>query len=112
MKRYFTGWLLALIAGGACAQRPAYGGKLKPEQANMDIRHYTIDLALDIPGQSISGYTIIGLRLKEPASALLFDLMDSFTVSKVTVDDKPAGFTHTNHELHITTTGSCIAAGR
>lgn len=102
MKRYFIGWLLVLAAGGAFAQRPAYGGKLKREQANMDVRHYTIDLALDIPGQSVSGYTIIGVRLKEPASALLFDLMDSFTVSRVTVNNQSAPFTHTNHELHIT----------
>lgn len=26
----------------ALAQRPTYGGPLKPEQANVDIRHYTI----------------------------------------------------------------------
>ena len=73
MRKYLIGWLLTLVAGGVGAQRPSYGGKLKPEQANMDIRHYTIDLALDIPGQRLSGYTIIGLRLKEPASALLFE---------------------------------------
>jgi aminopeptidase N len=103
MRKYLIGGLLALAASGASAQqRPAYGGKLKPEQANMDVRHYTIDLALDIPGQSISGYTIVDLRLKEPASAFLLDLMDSFTVSRVTVNNKPANFTHSNHELHIT----------
>jgi aminopeptidase N len=106
MRKYLIGGLLVLAVTSVSAQRPSYGGKLKPEQANMDVRHYTIDLALDIPGQRVSGYTIIGLRLKEPASALLFDLMDSFAVSKVTVNDKPATFTHTNHELHITTTGS------
>ncbi len=102
MRKYFIGFLLAIVAGSADAQRPTYGGKLKPEQANMDVRHYTIDLALDIPGQSISGYTIVAMRLKEPASTLLLDLMDSFTVSKVTVNDKEAKFTHSNHELHIT----------
>ena len=91
-------------------QRPEYGGKLKPEQANMDIRHYAIDLNLDIPGQSVEGYTVIRLNLKEPATALLFDLMDSFKVSKVTVNDKPATFTHEHHELHITS-GTPWSAG-
>jgi aminopeptidase N len=102
MRKYLISGLLALMAGGVYAQRPAYGGKLKPEQANMDIRHYTIDLALDIPGQSIAGHTTINVLLKEPAPALLFDLMDSFAVTTVTVNNKPAAFTHSNHELHIT----------
>ncbi|HEY6900265.1 MAG TPA: M1 family metallopeptidase [Puia sp.] len=102
MRRIFISWLLLLAAGSIYAQRPAYGGKLKPEQANMDVRHYTIDLALDIPGQSVGGYTIVDMRLKEAASALLLDLMDSFKVSAVTVNGKSAAFTHKNHELNIT----------
>ena len=38
------------------------GGKLKPEQAIMDIRHYTIALNVDTAAQSISGYTTIDIR--------------------------------------------------
>jgi mannonate dehydratase len=98
----FAFCLFVLLTGRVFAQGPPYGGKLKPEQANMDIRHYTIDLALDIPGKSVAGYTIIRLDLKAPATGLLFDLMDSFRVSKVTVNGKPAAFTHENHELHVT----------
>lgn len=97
----------ALIGGGAVAQRPAsdrpsYGGKIKPEQANIDVLHYTIDLALDIPDKSVAGYTVIRCKLLQPATALLFDLMDSFRVDKVSVNDKPAVFAHEHHELHIT----------
>ena len=68
----------------------------------MDVRHYTIDLNLDISGRSVDGYTIIRCILKEPATGLLFDLMDSLHVEKVWVNDKPATFTHENHLLHIT----------
>src|ERR1700733_5983486 len=91
---------LLLITGAAAfaqtqptrppTDRPSYGGKLKPEQANIDVLHYTIDLALDIPDKSISGYTIIRCNLLQPAAALLFDLMDSFKVEKALVNDKPA----------------------
>jgi aminopeptidase N len=95
-------WLLLFAGLAVHAQRPSYGGKLKPEQANIDVRHYTIDLNLDIPGRSVEGFTIIRCHLKEPARGLLFDLMDSFKVAKVTVNDKPAVFTHEHHELHIT----------
>jgi aminopeptidase N len=112
MLRSFTFCLLALISGAAAfaqttparppTDRPSYGGKLKPEQANINVLHYTIDLALDIPDKSISGYTIIRCNLLAPASGLLFDLMDSFKVEKVMVNDKPATFTHEHHELHIT----------
>jgi aminopeptidase N len=96
--------LLGCAACPAFAQtsRPDYGGPLKPEQANMDVRHYTIDLALDIPDKSVAGYTTIRCNLAQPASSLLFDLMDSFRVTKVTVDERAAAFTHKNHELRIT----------
>src|SRR5882757_2807726 len=105
MLRSFIYWLLWLAGAGfpAFAQRPAYGGKLKPEQANVDVRHYTIDLSVDIPGQRIDGTTTIRFIIKQPASLLLFDLMDSFTVKKVWVNDKPAAFALKEHMLRIST---------
>ena len=90
-----------VIVSEAFGQRPTYGGKLKPEQANMDIKHYTIDLTLDIPDRSVAGYAIVKADLRQPATALLFDLMDSFRVSKVLVNGKAANFDHSSHELHI-----------
>ena len=95
-------FLFVFLSGRVSAQAPAYGGKLKPEQANIDVLHYTIDLDLDIADHGIGGYTAIRCKLKQPATALLFDLMDSFRVSRVLVDGRRAAFTHTNHELHIT----------
>src|SRR5579872_544796 len=91
-------WLFIRVS----AQGPAYGGPLKPEQANIDIRHYTIDLNLDISDRSVAGYTSIACVLKEPATGLLFDLMDSFKVRRVTVNGRRVAFTHSHHELHLT----------
>ena len=93
--------MILLIHDYSYGQRPAYGGKLKPEQANIDVRHYTIDINVDIPGQRIDGTTTIRLLIKEPASILLFDLMDSFTVRQLWVNDKPAPFTLKDHLLRI-----------
>src|SRR5580700_3584051 len=104
MIRILTCLLLLSGAGFAQTTRPQYGGPLKPEQANMDIKHYTIDLALDIPGRSVAGYAIIRCDLLQPATSLLLDLMDSFKVAKVTVNGKPAPFTHQRHELRMTAT--------
>ena len=45
-------FLLMIILSSAIfvqAQQIISGGPLKPEQANMDIRHYTVSLAVD-PG--------------------------------------------------------------
>ncbi|HNL66849.1 MAG TPA: hypothetical protein PKL81_17235, partial [Ferruginibacter sp.] len=57
----------------APAQDLKSGGPLKPEQAIMDIRHYTIALNVDPVQQSIDGYTEISLNLSKPAGTLLFD---------------------------------------
>ena len=110
MRRLLVCLVLSMVAGAGFSQAPAYGGKLKPEQANIDVRHYTIDLALNIPDRSIAGYAIIQCNLKEPATGLLFDLMDSFRVEQVQVNGKPVEYTHEHHELHLTT-GKAWPAG-
>jgi aminopeptidase N len=101
LMRINLGWLFLILALGSNAQTVPYGGKLKPEQANVDIRHYTITLTVDIPGQRISGNAVIGLIIKEPTTILLFDLMDSLHVQTVWVNDVKADFTHLNHLLRI-----------
>ncbi|HYC30094.1 MAG TPA: hypothetical protein VEB42_14775, partial [Chitinophagaceae bacterium] len=67
---------LLLILQAACtfAQDLRSGGVLKPEQANMDIRHYTLSLTVDPAQQSINGYTETELLLNKPSDILLFDL--------------------------------------
>ena len=49
------------------------GGVLKPEQAIMDIRHYTIALNVDPEKKSITWYSAIRLNLLTPSSCLLVD---------------------------------------
>ncbi len=95
----FTTFLLHAILG--FAQRPSYGGKLKPVQANMDIKQYSIHIQVDILGKKVSGYTIIKCYLKEATHEILFDLMDSMKVSEVSVDDKKVSFTHQNSLLNL-----------
>jgi len=94
-------YLLLCTSVSAFAQMPPYGGKLKPEQANMDIQHYTIALTIEIPGKAISGYTDISFILKQPANVLLFDLMDSLHIQKVWVNDKAIPFIHDSNLLRI-----------
>jgi aminopeptidase N len=87
--------------GAIAQQHLTSGGKLKPEQAIMDIRHYKIVLDIDIPQQRINGYTIIEVNLLEPASVLLFDLLDSFNIKKLTVNGESQPFVYQNNLIAI-----------
>jgi aminopeptidase N len=78
------------------------GGKLNPLQANMDIRHYTLSLDVDIPNQSIDGFVETDLELAHVADTILFDLIDRFTVKKITVDKKVVKFSRGNDKIFIT----------
>jgi aminopeptidase N len=104
--------LLLLIASQSLiAQKLTSGGKLKPEQAIMDIRHYTIVLDVDTAGQSISGYTSIDIVLSQTAPVLLFDLMNDLHVDKIWVNNEPATFTHENALIRITP-ATALPAGK
>lgn len=83
----------------APAQDLKSGGPLKPEQAIMDIRHYTIALNVDPVQQSIDGYTEISLNLSKPAGTLLFDFWHGLKIQGVTVNNKAASYTHTDDDL-------------
>jgi aminopeptidase N len=78
------------------------GGKLNPIQANMDIRHYTISLAIDITKKSINGYTDVGAILQKKTDSLLLDLINLYQVSGIEVNGKSQNFIHTDNKLYIT----------
>ncbi|MEO7768103.1 MAG: M1 family aminopeptidase, partial [Ferruginibacter sp.] len=77
------------------------GGVLKPLQAIMDIRHYTLSLNVDIPQQSIDGFTEIDLILSQPTDTLLFDLTKALLVNKITVAGKQQRFYQQDDLIYI-----------
>ncbi len=91
--------LMLFIACTSKGQDLKSGGKLKPEQAIMDIRHYTIALDVDPIQKTISGYTEIDLNLLKSTSGLLFDLWNGLTITQVWVNGKANNYTHTNDDL-------------
>jgi len=95
-------FLLLLVFQGLWAQHVQFsGGPLKPEQANMDIRHYTVSLDVDPAKRSYAGYTEIRLVLAASATDMLFDLVSDFTVSSLTVDGNKTPFTHADGLIRV-----------
>ena len=78
------------------------GGKLKPLQAIMDIRHYTIALDVDIDKKAIKGYTEIELNLSSSTDTLLFDFTHILKVNKIVVDNKEQPFILKDDHIYIT----------
>ncbi|MGL6267365.1 MAG: hypothetical protein ACRC2O_05545, partial [Chitinophagaceae bacterium] len=93
------------------AQQIISGGPLKPEQANMDIRHYTVSLTVDPEAKNIKGFTEISLLLLQPANSILLDLIQQMKVEKITVDGKAIAFSH-EKDLIIISSVTSFAAGK
>ncbi len=104
-----AGLLIALVSP---AQNLRSGGRLKPEQAIMDIRHYTVALEVDPVQKTINGYTEIDLVLKEPTTSLLFDLWHGLTINKVWVNGKEKNFIHGKDDLLTISNGDVLPALR
>jgi aminopeptidase N len=83
------------------AQVSVSGGHLKPEQAVMDIRHYTLSLEVSPETQSYKGFTEITLNLLSPSPLLIFNLDNRFTISKIAVNGKQQSFKHENGLISI-----------
>lgn len=95
--------LILFFATSVHAQNLRSGGKLKPEQAIMDIRFYSIVLNVDPQEQRIDGHTEIDLLLTESSPIILLDLWHGLEVDKIWVNGKLQTFKHTEDDLlHIT----------
>ncbi len=107
--------LLALacvcVTGFINAQEMTSGGKLKPEQAIMDIRHYTVSLNVDPAQKSIDGFAEIDLITSQATNILLFDFTTVLTVRKIWVNKKEQNFTHQDNLITILPASS-LAPGK
>jgi aminopeptidase N len=104
-------FLLFFSFTNAFTQNLTSGGKLRPEQAVMDIRHYSIVLNVDISQKSISGYTVIDVIMSQPAATLLFDLMNELTVTNILLNGKKVLFKQADNLITITP-ASLLPAGK
>ncbi|HTE25480.1 M1 family metallopeptidase [Flavitalea sp.] len=77
------------------------GGKLKPEQAVMDIRHYTLKLNVDPSTKTISGSAEIDLMLTESTPILLFDFVSFYKISEVTINGKKVPYSYESDFITI-----------
>jgi len=80
------------------------GGKLHPLQAIMDIRHYTINLKVDVEHKTIQGNVEIRLNLTKPTDTLLLDLVHLMLVEKIKVNLETATFYQKGDKIYITKT--------
>ncbi|MEO6405527.1 MAG: M1 family metallopeptidase [Ferruginibacter sp.] len=78
------------------------GGKLKPEQANMDMKHYTIALDIDVNAKTISGFSIADFDLLKPATKILLDFADSFNIAQVKINGKNTAFDYRDNMITLT----------
>jgi len=78
------------------------GGKLKPLQAIMDIRHYDINLDVNIEQRTIQGNTIVTLNLSKQTDTILLDLVHLLKVTKVLVNKKEVRFEQMDDKIFIT----------
>lgn len=81
------------------------GGKLNPVQANMDIRHYTLALDVDIPTESIAGSVTVDFILEKPADTVLFDLVHFMNVTKIRSAGKNIRFYRDHDFIYIVNAG-------
>jgi aminopeptidase N len=102
----------AFLSCGINAQNLKSGGVLKPEQAIMDIRHYTVALDVDPQQKTINGYTEIDFNLLKPSAELLFDLWHGLTISAVLVNGKKEKFNHTADDLIKINLSQPLAEGK
>lgn len=110
MRPFHLLLLLLMASLGGRAQNLKSGGVLLPEQANMDIRHYSINMTVDPVSQTITGDVEVKMNLLKEADVLVLDLVHLLNVSEVWVNGKKAALRREADRLYIST-GTKMPAG-
>ena len=88
-------WIIIFLSGAHLhAQDIVSGGRLKQNQVVYDVFHYNIALDVDIAKKSISGTTVIKIKLKENTPEIAIDLINLYQVKSIWIDKTKVGFTH------------------
>jgi aminopeptidase N len=75
--------------------------KATVDQSDYDVLHYHLILGVDPEGKTIEGTVTAQVETLAPADSFVFDLVDTLTVSGVTVDGSDAAWSHTGDLLTV-----------
>ena len=79
-----------------------YGGVITPQQSKFDAVYYNLNLKVDPETQSISGFVDIqGRAIEGSIDTVELDLVDVYTVEKVSVNSHKAEHIHRDHKLYV-----------
>lgn len=83
--------LAALAAGSVNAQfsrKDSLQGGMSPERAAFDVRHYDLDVRVDIKAKSLRGSNTIDFTMTEAASRIQLDLFPNMKVDSIVMEGK------------------------
>jgi len=75
--------------------------KAQVDQSNYDVQHYHIRLTIDPVTETIDGQVTAQVEATAATSTLVFDLVDSLSVSSVVVDGSVQTFIHENNLITV-----------
>ncbi|HLN95043.1 MAG TPA: M1 family metallopeptidase [Flavobacterium sp.] len=104
MKHRFLA-LLLLVATAAGAQKTtrkdSLQGGLRPERTAFDVRHYNLDLRLDIDKKTLRGYNDVAFVMNETASRIQLDLFENMKVDSIVMDGRKLKYKREYHAVFI-----------
>lgn len=84
--------VLSLAASHAGAQtfsrKDVLQGGLRPERTSYDVRHYDLNVRVDLAARTLSGYNEIRFEAVEPTSRIQVDLFENMKVDSIVMDGK------------------------
>ncbi len=94
--------LLSSLLGAHQPELPTSGGPLPPLQSQFDVHSYELNLTVNPEQETISGFVTMGFTVQNGSlDTLLLNLINRYTVSKVTMGGASLPFHHENHFVKI-----------
>ena len=81
------------------------GGVLSKNQQAMDVSHYDLDLNINPHSKSIQGSVLIHFQMHEITPSIEIDLLETFSVTGVTINGMSLGFSRVKNKVYIDNPG-------
>lgn len=77
-------------------------GGLRPERTAFDVRHYGLDLRLDIDRKTLSGFNEISFVMNDASARIQLDLFDNMKVDSIVMDGRKLKYKREYNAVFVT----------
>ena len=94
--------LLSALSGFSQTKKDSLKGGLRPERLNYDVLHYDLNIHLDVPSKSVSGFNAIRAKVQAQTPEIQIDLAENLVLDSIILNKQKCTYKRIEGAVFVT----------